>query len=284
MSFFEKFLDIISEWKDCFAQKRTLNLAIRQSLAILCTTGRKTITQAISFSGRDHLDWSSEYKLHSRSKWSPEDLFQPVIKSTVPFFSQSEYISVAADDTKLKKSGKKIPHAQYHRDPLSPPFHTNFLYGLRILQISATLPLYDLYSDAPISSRGIPVRFSNVPVIKKPGKKATEEEMKNYMEMKKTHNLSVAALEAFKDIRSRYDAAGAYAKRIIYTCDGSFCNKTIFTESLDRGDVLARTRKDAKLCFPAKEGSGKVYSKDKFTPESARTDNSVFWTGASVFP
>lgn len=283
MSLLKTYIEFTKEWEKSFRQSRTLFRLIRQSLATLCTPGRKTITQAITFMCRDALCWSSEYKLHSRSKWKVEDLFQPVISKVLPYFSNNTFITIALDDTKIKKCGKKIPYTQFHRDPLSPPFHTNFIYGLRILQASVTLPLYNLKQENPASPRGIPVRFTNVPVIKKPGKKATEAEIQNYIKSKKTHNLSVATLDIIKELRGCFDQAGAYDKPIIYTCDGSFCNRTIFSEPLERCSILARARKDAKLCFPARADSRKIYSDEKFTPENIRLDKSVSWKKYKFF-
>jgi hypothetical protein len=282
MTLLETYIKFTKEWNLCFKQTRTLFRFIRQSLASLCTPGRKTITQAISFLCRDHLSWSSEYKLHSRSQWESEKLFQPIINKTVQYFSSNGFIAVAVDDTRMKKVGKKIPYAQYYRDPLSPPFHTNFIYGLRMLQASAILPLYKLAKGENTSPRGIPVRFTNVPVVKKPGKKATEAEKQNYLKMKKEHNLSIATLDILKDIRKSYDMAGAKDKPIIYACDGSFCNRTMVTAQLDRCYILARARKDAKLCFPANEGSRRIYSENKFTPENVRQDKSVSWKSSKV--
>jgi len=34
----------------------------------------------------------------------------------------------------LPKSGKQIPQRHCLRDPLSPPFHVNLIYGLRFFQ------------------------------------------------------------------------------------------------------------------------------------------------------
>ena len=50
-------------------------------------------------------------------------------------------IGVAVDDTRMRKTGRAIPQAAYHRDPMSPPFHTNLILGLRFLQGSLLLPL-----------------------------------------------------------------------------------------------------------------------------------------------
>jgi hypothetical protein len=104
---------------------------------------------------------------------------------------------------------------------------------------SATLPLYKLSKGENTSPWGIPIRFTNVPVVKKPGKKATEAEKQNYLKMKKEHNLSIATLNILKDIRKGYDMGGAKDKSIIYACDGSFCNRTMLTAQLDRCYILA---------------------------------------------
>jgi hypothetical protein len=62
---------------------------------------------------------------------------------------------VALDETGLKRSGKKIKSARRLRDPLSPPFHTNLMWGRRFLQASLLAPLYNF--DAESSPRGLPI-------------------------------------------------------------------------------------------------------------------------------
>lgn len=59
-----------------------------------------------------------------------------------------------------KKTGKCIPNAGWHRDPMSPPFHTNLIWGLRFLQFSVLLPLYNLFS---VPCRAIPIGFEDAP-------------------------------------------------------------------------------------------------------------------------
>ena len=284
MSFLETLLSLMLRWNICFCQKRTVNLAIRQGLGSLCKIGRGTITQSITFNGRDQMDWSSEYKLHSRSNWSIDQLFQPIVEETTKYFD-SNYLAIGFDETKLKKTGKKIPGTQYHRDPLSPPFHTNFIYGLRILQGSALLPLYSsVPGEDSVRARGVPVCFRNIPVIKKPGKRASEEDILKYKEEKKKYNLSTYFVKTAKETRIAYDKAGASHKVIIAVTDGGFCNKTVFGADLDRIDILSRCRKDAVLCRKEqKNTSRRFYSKDKFTPESIRINSEINWEKTDVF-
>jgi len=287
MDFLDVLISLMLKWNICFSQKRTIGLAIRQSLSCLCLAGRSTITQGITFAGRDHLDWSSDYKLFSRSCWSIKNLFQPIVEETTKYF-ENNYIVIAYDETKLKKTGKKIPGTQYHRDPLSPAFHTNMIYGLRVLQGSALLPLYNSKQaknedQISVQARGIPVCFKNIPVVKKPGRKATEEDLIEYNEAKKQCNLSHYFLETVKETRKAYDAAGVFHKTIIAVTDGGFCNKTVFGAELDRTNILTRCRRDAVLCYKAQEGSRLFYDKNKFTPEEVKNNPDIPWKEAEVF-
>ena len=172
MSLLQNFFTIISEWNKVFCQKRTMIKAIQQVLGSLTTLGRKTISRIIASTGRDQVDWTSEYRLHSQCKWNHDHLFHCIIKNGAPLIN-GKYISAACDDTKISKTGKKIKTAFYQRDPMSPPFHVNLMYGLRFLQTSLIIPLYQGSNTPP---RGIPISFMEVPNVKKPKKKASEDE------------------------------------------------------------------------------------------------------------
>ncbi len=89
-----------------------------------------------------------------------------------------EYIVAHMDDTLLKKTGKHIPGTAWRRDPLGPPFQTNFIWGQRFLQISMALPDHPECSQ----SRAIPIDFHHGPTPKKPGKKPDETQWENYKE------------------------------------------------------------------------------------------------------
>lgn len=283
MNILEQYINLVERWGDNFDQKRTLLPAIRLSLGSIGKSKRGTISQVITFCGRDQQDWSSDYKFFSRSNWDHQYLFQPVIEECLHYFKE-DYIAIGFDETKINKTGKKIPGTQYHRDPLSPPFHLNFMFGIRELQGSALLPLYNLDQENPTSSRGIPILFENIPVVKKPGKKATEDEIKNYEAEKKVTNLSTYFVKNVKEVRSRIDQAGGYKKTLIAIGDGSFCNKTVFTADFDRINILSRCRKDASLCFKETGGNPKkFYSSDNFSPEEIRINEKITWEKENCF-
>src|SRR5215510_5409012 len=128
-------------WQSAFPRASSRRRAIRHAIALQCMFGRRTISRTLGALGRAHHDWSADYKMFSRSRWEPERLFDPVIDEYLARYPNRPVIS-AIDDTKVRKTGRKIKGASWHRDPLSPPFHVNLMYGLRFLQVSMLFAHY----------------------------------------------------------------------------------------------------------------------------------------------
>src|SRR5262249_29249384 len=59
--------------------------------------------------------------------------------------------------------------------------------------------------------------------------------------------------------------------------------KTVFSATVERTIVIARTRKDASLCFREPPGGRRFYGAEKFTPDEVRQDASQEWQTAAVF-
>jgi hypothetical protein len=259
---------------DAFAQERSRIRAMELSFGTLCALGRRTVSRSICALGRQHQDWSADYKVFSRSPWEPDQMFAPVVKEYLLRYPDTEPVCLAFDDTKLKKSGRKIKSAFWQRDPLSPPFHVNFLYGLRFMHASLIFPHY---RDGDFSARGYPVRFVECPAVKKPGKKATAEARADYRKAVKVHNLSQQGLQVIAGLRSELDRLGAEERKMIVAVDGSLCNRTILLKALPRIEIVGRCRKDARLCFPVSGEGRRVYGKELFSPEAVRQNESIPW-------
>jgi len=282
----EMVIAILLGWNEVFARERTAKRAIRQALSSACVLGRRTIARSILVreqegegAGEEKAkDWSADYRLHSRSPWEAQDLFDPILKRAIAR-SEGELLALATDDTQFKKSGKKIATARFGRDPMSPPFHVNLRLGIRFLHTSVLLPLHD--TDG-VSARAIPVWFEEVPSVKKPGTKASDEERAAYRKAKKERNLSTEAVEMFKAVRKKVDEAGGADKTLAFGLDGSFTNRTTFRAALERTHLIGRVRKDAKLCFRSAE-KRRVYATTSFTPESVLKDGEVAWQEARIF-
>jgi hypothetical protein len=266
-------------WQSVFPRADSRKRAIQHAIALPCVLGRRTISRTLGALGRSDHDWSADYKMFSRCQWKPERLFDPVIDEYLERYPKRPVIA-AIDDTKLRKVGRKIKGASWHRDPQSPPFHLNFMYGLRFLQASL---LYAHYQEGDYPPRGIPVRFQEAPPLKKPGKRASPEALEQYKKSKKEKNLSTQALEVVRDLRESVDQRGGAARWLLMVGDGSFANKTMFKTDLDRTNMLARCRKDARLCFRAPEGGRRKYAEQLFTPDGVRTQEDRPWQRARVY-
>jgi len=279
MSLLREFLAITADWRAVFPQQRTFRRAVRQALGSLVCLGRRCLTRIIWTNGGQHRSWSAEYFLHSRCRWEPQQLFRPILKNALAFCPQ-RLVGVALDDTKLRKTGRSIQQAFYQRDPMSPPFHVNLVLGLRFLQASLLVPLF---RNAPVGTRALPIRFQEVSRVKRPGKKASEAEKKQYREAVKRKNLSRSFVEMCRQLRLEMDLAGGRRKLLVFAGDGSFCNRTCFGEIPERSVLLVRARKDAKLCLHAAAGSRRFYDPAKFTPEQVRQDGRHAWRATKIF-
>jgi hypothetical protein len=279
MMLLRNWLEIVSDWRVSFSQDRSFRRAVGQALGTLAAFGRRTLSRAIWAQGHQHDDWSAEYKLHARSPWRADDLFQPILKRALPF-CRGRYAAVAIDDTRLRKTGRKIPHVAYGRDPMSPKFRFNLMLGLRFLQLSLLIPLYRQTKASP---RAIPVRFEEVPPLKKPRRKASVEEWEAFRVAARQQNLSTRSVEVVRGLRASLDEAGANSKKMLVVGDNSFCNRTLFRAIWDRTEVIARARRDIKLCRPAAAGSRCVYDAVKFTPEQVRQNDQIPWAKVRIF-
>jgi hypothetical protein len=268
-------------WKRVFRQNRTLERSIGHALTWPSAMGHRTISQVICANGGSQQDWSADYKLYSRSQWDEQRLFDRISEAYLTRYPQKSVV-LALDDTSLKKAGKKIPGASWQRDPLSPPFQVNLIWGLRFLQASLLFPHH---CEGNFSARAYPVGFKHVPVVKKPGLRATDEQRAQYRQMRRTTNLSTVSLNWIREYRSQLDCLNAADRVLRVVGDGSFCNRTFYKHPLNRVELLTRCRKDARLCFAAPEGSRRHYGLEIFTPEdvlhSTRSDHGVckIWLG-----
>jgi hypothetical protein len=275
----EHWLEITAGWQAAFCQPRLFRRALCQALGTLVAFGRRTLSRALWAEGHQHLDWSADYRLHARAAWEPQALFQPVLERAMPWCG-GRYVAVAVDDTRVHKTGRRIQSAFYQRDPLSPKFRFNLMYGLRFLQMSLLVPLHRLEKA---SARALPVRFEEVPSLKKPRRKAPPEEWQAWRRQTKLHNLSTHTLASLRRLRVSLDAAGATCRRLLAVGDNSFCNRTLLRPVLDRIEILVRSRRDVKLCRRAAGPGPRFYAQAKFTPEQVRQDDSIPWRKVRIF-
>src|SRR5215212_9216067 len=233
---------------------RVVDRLTRLAMGLLTCTGRRTITGMLSAAGREQHDWSADYRVFSHGRFQPSDMFGLVEDRLLEHLPPGQAVVAALDDTKCRKTGTKIPGVSYQRDPMSPPFHTNFIRAQRFVQLSLMMPLD---ANAPAAARGFPIRFRHAPPPARPGPKASPEDLAAYRRRQKTQNLSVTGADIIKECRSDLDARGAAERLLVVSVDGSYTNQTVLKELPARTTLVGRIRKDAKFFYPPSEQPGR---------------------------
>ena len=275
------FVHFLDSWKDIFPQIRTHHRMKNLAIALVCCLSDKTVAAALRVMGHQDRDPSPENRIFSRSTWDCEKLYEPIFQEAANHLPQKKYLPISFDDTRIPKSGKRIPGAGWHRDPLGPPFQTNLIWGLRYLQASILLPLYKMGCRA--TARAIPVAFLHAPSVKKPPKNARAELQQEYERQKKKQNLSKIFMGLLRHLRLVANRLGFANRLIIAVADGSFCNSNTFTEAIKGVAMLCRCRKDVCLCLPDLTPSRRFYGEKKFTPNQVLKDDTILRKKATVF-
>ncbi len=244
---------------------------------LLTCIGRVTITGMLIAIGKQFIDWTSAYQLFWGSRMNTDKLFDVASKVCLEQLNPEQMMVVHMDDTIIRKVGKNIHGTSWRRDPLGPAFHTNFIWAQRFIQIS--MSLHDI--DFHCQSKAIPIDFFHCPSVKKPSKKATDEEITVFKESKKIQNLSRQGLERIKCLRERLFKQGASERELYLSVDGSYTNRTVL-KGLPQGvTLIGRVRKDAHFNFLPEfektKGRNKVYGLKAPTPEEVRQSESIPW-------
>lgn len=266
-------------WSDPRPRPKVPDLA----LGLLCGEGPATITRALYWLGAEHQDWSADYRLFSQAHWEVDQCFAPLLAEAVAYGADvGAPLYAGQDDTLIRKSGKSIPGSAWARDPLSPPFQVNLVWGQRFVQTA-------LFLKAPGPQRpwrSIPVAFRHAPPLKAPPR-ASAEERAALKEARKKSNLSTAAAEELRHLREHLDQLPQGAERLLIDAvDGGYANRTFLGQIPERTEVVARIRKNAHLrsyLAPAQRQGARKYGADLPTPEAYLRDESLPWQELPVF-
>lgn len=266
----EKLIDATASTFSC---RESFQRARRHLLANLVGFGRHTISALLRAQNRHRQDWSADYRLYSQDRFDEQAVFGQVRQAVEQTLAPGEPLVVAMDDSLLRKTGRTIHGVRYQRDPMSPPFHVNFVRGLRVLQISAALP------QGEGLARLVPMDFQHAVLPSKPPKKASAEELESYQKLRAQKNINRVGGERLSLLRRQMDQTGSAARVLVATVDGRFTNKTFLTQQPERTVVIGRIRKDAVLhAVPAAQpacGRKRKYGPLLATPEQLLQDDQV---------
>ncbi len=243
------------------------------------------MTGLISASGRQFDDWTADYRFFSKERVDPSGLFDVIRSQIVDLLDPQAPLVVAMDDTISRKQGRKIPGASWRRDPMSPPFQANLVWGRRFIQISAVLP-----PDRTLKpGRSIPIDFVHAPTAIKPKKNASVLERTQYRRECRARSVSQQGVERLLELRSKMTNDELPNRPLLVSVDGSYTNKTVIKQLPEQTTLIGRIRRDARL-HPLPDpkpdgtmGRTRLYGDQNITPESVRQDSAIPWRSTQVF-
>ncbi|PIE52146.1 hypothetical protein CSA37_08240, partial [Candidatus Fermentibacteria bacterium] len=141
-------------WGECRdAFESVWQRAVRLGTGSLLCLGRHNVTCLISTTGKQHSDWSADYRVFERGRFREEMLFSVIRKEVTGRLEKKQPLVVLMDDTLFDKSGRNVYGTAFKRDPNGPKFCNNFIWATRYLQISGAVE----EEERPGSCRGIPL-------------------------------------------------------------------------------------------------------------------------------
>jgi hypothetical protein len=273
--------NLINTSAHAFACAQSFQRARRHLLAHLVGFGRHTVSALLRAQNRHQQDWSADYRFYSRDRFDEEGVFGQVRLAVEQTLKANEPLVVAMDDSLLRKSGRKIHGVRFQRDPMSPPFHINFVRGLRVLQISAALP------QGQGMARMVPIDFQHAVLPPKPSKKASEAEVQIYKKLRAQKNINCVGFERLGVLRQQMDQHGSAQRPLVVAVDGRFTNKTFLTRVPERTVIIGRIRKDAVLHeLPQAQpslGRKRKYGKLLSTPQELLQNEQVAFQSVRAF-
>jgi DDE superfamily endonuclease len=209
------------------------------------------LTGLLTTSGSPFQDWSAAYRLFSQDRLPLPEIFSVVRRTIADQLPPDAPFRAVLDDTLLRRSGLHVPGVAWRRDPLGPPFQTNFVRGQRFLQISAALP------GEQGGFRLAPIAFLHTPTPRKPTPGAPAEAVAQYRLDANQSRLSLRATQQMIQLRQSLDQDGGHERLLILAFDGGYTNATVLKQIPPRTVCIGRIRKDARLCLPPIPHGGK---------------------------
>jgi hypothetical protein len=251
----------------------------------LLSLSRRTVTGLISTSGRQFDDWSADYRFFSKDRVDPGCLFDSIRAEVLKELAPESPFVVAMDDTISHKKGRTIPGTSWRRDPMSPFFQANLVWGRQFIQISAVLPADQ--EEKP--GRAIPIDFIPAPTPIRPRRKAPPEEWTQYRRECRARSLAQQGVERLQRLRAKMSAEGQADRPLWVSVDGSYTNGTVLKQLPEQTTLIGRIRRDALLHPPADPrgdgtvGRTRLYGTTTITPQEVLKDPSLHWQTARVF-
>lgn len=244
--------------------------------------GRHTITGLLRNQNRTQQDWSADYRFYAQGRLDIGKIFGHLRVQVEQCGPADAPLVVAMDDSLLRKTGRHIFGCGYRRDPLSPPFHVNFVRGLRVLQLSAAVR-----QGTEGAARLVPIDFQHAALPAKPPKKAPQEQHEAYALERAARNINVVGRQRLAHLRQQMDQSGSASRQLMVTVDGRFTNSTVLRQIPERTVLIGRIRRDSVFYHPPQSqperGRKRKYGQRCPTPEALLKDQLVPWQTVQAY-
>ena len=244
--------------------------------------GRHTITGLLRLQNRSHQDWTADYRFYAEDHFDEDKAFASLRRQIEEDLADDAPLVSAMDDSMLRKTGTQISGVRYMRDPMSPPFHVNFVRGLRVLQISAAVP-----QGKEGAARLVPIDFQHAALPLKPRQNAPAHLQEAYEKERAKKNINRVGRERLAFLRQQMDQGGAVHRPLIVSIDGRFTNSTVLKEIPQRTTLIGRVRKDSVFFHPPQEqknlGRKRKYGLRCPTPEELLHDERTPFQKVDVY-
>lgn len=276
---------LFDQARPAFGQERTFVRAKTLGMSALVGLGRRTVSGMLCASAQQFVDWSAAYRLFEQQRFDCEALFAPVRRTVLERLQPHEPLVAIIDDTLIRKRGRKVYGTGWRRDPLGPPFTTNFVWSQRFLQISAALPSS---STIPCQARSVPIDLVHAPSAPRPRKTASAEEWTAYRRQQQSMRISALAARRLAAVRDHLNEdTGTESRLLIVPVDGGFTNRAVFRCPPPDTVLIGRLRKDARLFSSVgptpHRGRPRWFGAPLPTPEQMRQDDSIGWSEVEAF-
>ena len=98
-------------------------------LGQLVCLGRHTLTGLLATNGQLQRDWTADYRLYARQRIDAAELFGPIRRAAQQSLAPQEALTVAMDDSILRKSGRHYSGSRFSARPLKSTLPCQFCTG-----------------------------------------------------------------------------------------------------------------------------------------------------------
>ncbi len=220
--------DLLKAHRHLFGQERVFQRVALLVVAEIVVFARHTVTQLLMGIGQTGGDWSSWYRLFSRSRF-PYDEASGVFGETLRHIADQELYVVGGDGTQTRCSSRKMEGAHWLHNPQSPVFKRGIHIAQRWFNGSWLMPEENGYS------RAVPLRWLLA---------FTEKSQPRTTAPCKEWEAAVAFLVWLKQ---QLRAMGRARQQILMVADGHYDTLNLWQHLLAGVTLLARSARNRVL-------------------------------------